>query len=119
MIPRAKAGTRGNRKQIAQPTWEEGYVDPQQEHFELRYGERQTPVARVGRDRERRVFVQFLDEKRDKNPRFHAIFGAVTGELTHYLFGAVGPDAWAFARFHCDTPANLASPVHWQWCPGA
>ena len=103
----------------ARVTWEEGVVDPRQEHFELRYGERQAPVARVGRDSSGKVMVQYLVEASGEDPRRRAMLNDVGGELTHYLFGAVGANAWEFARFHCDTPANLASRVHWSWRAGA
>lgn len=96
------------------PTWKEGYVDPRREHFELRYGERKAPLARVGRDPSQWVLVQFLVETRDGDARLNA----VRGELTYYLFSVAGPNAWAFARFHCDTPANRTSSVHWRWQPG-
>lgn len=116
-LSKAKPSAAGARP-TAPPTWEEGFVNPQKEHFELRYGERHLPVARVGRDQEKRIFVQFLDKKRNDNSRTRAITSAVSGEVTHYFFGAVGSDGWAFARFHCETPANLASQIHWSWQPG-
>lgn len=110
MPSRARSSSRNSP-----PTWKPGYVDPGQDHFELRYGQRQRPIARVGRSRSGQVLVQYLMKARGKELLFNKMLNDVNSELTYYLFGALGSNAWTFARFHCDTPANISSQVHWRW----
>lgn len=97
--------------------WEEGVVDRSNDHVEIRYGERQKPVALVARDVHKRFTVQFLLKARADDLRSHQILSEVRGDLTHYLFGLVGPDSWAFVQFHCNTAANFSSRVRWSWRP--
>ena len=97
--------------------WEEGVVDRSDDHVEIRYGERQKPVALVARDSQKRFTVQFLMKARANDMRARQILSEVRGDLTHYLFGLVGPDSWAFVQFHCNTAANLSSRIRWSWHP--
>lgn len=93
-------------------------VNVRDDHLELRYGARQTPVARVGLDEHKHIRVQFLVAVREGNVASQEMLNDTRGELTYYLFSVAGPHAWAFGRFHCETPANFASRIRWSWHPG-
>jgi hypothetical protein len=97
--------------------WDEGVVDRGQDHIQIRYGERNKPVALVTRHADKRFKVQFLLRERPGDAHSRRILNEVRGDLTHYLFGLVGPDSWAFAQFHCGTVANFSSRVRWSWHP--
>lgn len=97
--------------------WEEGVVNRRDDHVEIRYGERSKPVALVARDAHKRFTVQFLLQEKPEDRRSRQILSEVRGDLTHYLFGLVGPDSWAFVQFHCNTAANLSSRIRWSWRP--
>jgi hypothetical protein len=64
--------------------------------------------------------VQFLlKARRQTEARANKILDEVRRELTFYLLDVVGPDSWPFVQYHCDTPANWRSIVHWTWHPRA
>jgi hypothetical protein len=99
--------------------WAEGPVDRKQEHFTICYGEGSIPVALVARENRFTFKVEFLLGRRTRPQMATRITDAVRQELDQYLLHSVSPDSWAFARYHCDTVANIASPVHWSWQPSA
>jgi hypothetical protein len=101
------------------PPWEEGIIDLQLDHMELCYGSRQVPVARVGRDPQKHIRVQFLVELLENEAASQRMLKDVCLELSYYLFDVAGAHSWAFARFHCEAAANFSSRVRWFWRPGA
>ncbi len=102
--------------------WREDAVDPEHDHFELRYGSAENSgwdawlaVALVGRPT-RNVFpVEFLID-RSGRPKAHVIRD-VTRELDFYLVEKGEADPWAYAQYHCRTSANVYSTVHWSFFP--
>lgn len=94
-------------------------MDRAAEHLKLCYGDRQVPVALVAREVNKDFTVEFLVNKRITDRLASRMAEAVRRELDTYLLHAVGPDSWAFARYHCDTAANRCSAVHWSWQPKA
>lgn len=99
------------------PAWVEGVVNQASEHIQICYGERRMPVARVTRDANKEFVVEFLVSKRMTQRLAGRILEEVRRELDFYLLGAIGPDSWAFAQYHCDTAANMCAVVHWRWQP--
>ena len=98
--------------------WVEGTVNQTRDHLEIHYGESRTPVARIAQRKQGGFTVQFLLKTTRANLRSTTqILAAVRQELTFYLLDAVGPDSWSFAQYHCTTPANHRSIVHWSWHP--
>ena len=101
--------------------WQEGAVDPDGEHIEVRYGdasntryEEWIPIALIGKPR-RHVFpVQWL---RMLPAIDAAIIGEVHRELDFYLVNKREPTPWAYAIYHCSTGANMYSKVHWSYFP--
>ena len=99
------------------PAWVEGTVNRAGDHVSLCYGENRKAVALVAHHDRRGFTVQFLLKSGGANPRTDRILDEVNRELLFYLLQAVGPDSWPFVQYHCDTPANRQSMVHWDWHP--
>ena len=102
--------------------WREGSVDATEEHIELRYGdasktnhESWLPIALVGRPADR-VFPVFWLMKPD-DPSHEEMISAAKRELDFYLVELLEPDPWAYAKYHCNTAANIYSSVHWSYIP--
>jgi hypothetical protein len=101
--------------------WQEGAVDPDGEHIEVRYGdtstaryEEWTPIALIGKPK-RHVFpVCWLKMPATIDP---AIIGQVRRELDFFLVDKCEPEPWAYAIYHCGTGANIYSKVHWSYFP--
>lgn len=104
--------------QTPKPAWVEGVVDREADHVSLSYGERRQAMALVAPHREHGFTVQFLF-KAQANGHANRMLEEVRQELSFYLLDVVGPDSWAFVQYHCDTPANHLSRVHWAWHPKA
>jgi hypothetical protein len=99
------------------PAWVEGVVDRRADHVSLSYGEGRRPIALVAPHGRGGFTVQFLLTARRTEARANKILDEVRRDLTFYLLDAVGPDSWAFVQYHCETPANRLSSVHWAWHP--
>ena len=97
--------------------WVEGVVDRRADHVSLSYGERRRATALVAPHSRHGFTVQFLLKARRTQARTNKILDEVRRELTFYLLDVVGPDSWAFVQYHCETPANRRSLVHWAWHP--
>jgi hypothetical protein len=92
--------------------WSEAAVAIDREHIQLSWGstdEDRRPIARVAPAGAHSFTVQFIVDKVIEA----AAVAAVTKELDFYLVENSEPDPWAYARYHCNTGANLYSPVHW------
>ena len=99
------------------PAWTEGVVNRTADHVSLTYGESLRPMALVAPHRRYGFLVQFLFRPGPGEVRRHKMLAEMRSELTFYLRYAVGPDSWPFVQYHCDTPANQRSSVHWNWHP--
>jgi hypothetical protein len=97
--------------------WVEGLVDREADHVSLSYGESRRAVALVAPHGQQGFTVQFLLKARRTEARANKLLDAVRRELTYYLLEAIGPDSWTFVQYHCETPANRLSIVHWAWHP--
>ena len=95
--------------------WVEGPVNRAAEHASVCYGESGKAVALVAPHKRHGFTVQFLLKARRSDPRASRILDDVRRELTFYLLDVVGKDSWPFVRYHCETPANRRSIVHWSW----
>ena len=98
------------------PAWVEGAVSRRGDHVSISYGEGRRVVALIAQQ-SREFRVQFLLKEHRGDVRATRILEDVRRELTHYLLHAVGRDAWPFVQYHCQSPANLRSMVHWHWHP--
>ena len=92
-------------------------MDREADHVSLSYGEERRAVALAAPHGRHGFRVQFLLKARRTEARANKILDEVRRELTFYLLEVVGPDSWAFVHYHCDTPANRLSIVHWTWHP--
>ena len=101
----------------ARVAWVEGVVNRSADYVSIAYGEGKNVVALVGRRPNNHFTVQFLLEARAADPHASRILDDVRRELTYYLLQAVGPDSWPFVQYHCGSPANRRSAVHWRWHP--
>jgi len=101
----------------ARPAWIEGRVDRGADHVSVSYGEARRAVALIAPHRTNGFTVQFLLKARRSDAQANKILGEVHRELTFYLLDVVGPDSWPFVQYHCETPANSRSIVHWRWHP--
>ena len=97
--------------------WVEGKVNRRGEHCSIHYGEAQRPVALVAPHKRHKFTVQFMIKPRRNDQRNDRILDMVRHELRFYLLDAIGSDAWPFVQYHCDSPANRRSIVHWSWHP--
>ncbi len=97
--------------------WVEGVVDRRADHVSLSYGESRRAMALVAPHRRHGFTVQFLFKARRTEVRANKMLDDVRRELAFYLLDVVGPDSWAFVQYHCETPANRLSIVHWTWHP--
>ena len=97
--------------------WVEGFVDQDADHVSISYGEDGRAVALISQHATKGFTVQFLLRARQADTRAMRILDEVRRELTFYLFDVVGPDSWPFVQYHCETPANRRSIVHWSWHP--
>lgn len=102
--------------------WEDGVVDERKEHIELRHGnatetayKNWKPIARIAKPKHHVFPVEWL--VRQDSPAHQAILADARRELDFYLVEKDEPDPWAYARYHCNTGANMYSRVHWSYFP--
>ena len=112
----------GQRKGAANWSWREGVVDAREEHFELRFGdpsesayEQWIPIVVIGKPTNHVFLVLWLISP--DNPSHEQMIAAARKELDFYLVekGEVNP--WGYAKYHCNTAANMYSSVHWSYFP--
>ena len=103
-------------------SWREGVVDAQLEHIELRYGdaakagyEQWLPIALIGKPTNNVFPVLWLVSPDD--PAHERMINAARKELDFYLVELREPSPWAYAKYHCNTSANMYSSVHWSYFP--
>ena len=101
----------------ARVAWVEGVVNRNADHVSICYGESRRVVALIAQHKKAGFTVQFLLNTHRTDARVDKILHQVRQELTFYLLDVVGPDSWPFVQYHCDTPANRRSIVHWRWHP--
>jgi hypothetical protein len=108
----------------AQPgwRWEAGEVDKQEEHIELRYGDAHktshedwTPIARLAKPKDQVFKVEWLVNQ--ESAEHKAMLVDARRDLDFYLVEKEEANPWAYARYHCNTGANMYSPVHWSYFP--
>lgn len=102
--------------------WQEGSVNQAVEHFELRYGSvheaswnEWLPVVLVGPPTKHIFVVQFLIAAKDSQQQ--KIIQQVRNELDFYLVNLGERNPWVYAKYHCNTAANVYSHVHWSCFP--
>jgi hypothetical protein len=114
MTPEANSGTKWS--------WREGVIDGQTEHIELRYGdagasdyEQWVPIALIGKPTNRAFPVRWLISP--DNASYKQMVDAARKDLDFYLVEKHEANPWAYAKYHCNTAANMYSKVHWSYFP--
>jgi hypothetical protein len=99
--------------------WEEGVVDEQKEHIELRYGNAEETaydnwetIARIAKPKHHVFSVEWL--VRQDSPEHKEILEDARRDLDFLLVELDKPDPWAYALYHCGTLSNIYSRVHWS-----
>ena len=101
--------------------WHPASVGGNRDHFELRYGQPESPanswkpIALIGRPTQGMFPVEFFVDSTSET--YSSAISAVIRELDFYLVEKGERDPWAYARYHCGTASNLYSFVHWFFCP--
>ncbi len=95
----------------------EGSIDTSAEHFEITYGDAGALVARVSQG-PNQTFVVEYEARATLEGDSEQTIDAVRREIEFYLLEVGGPDPWPYAKYHCDTMANVYSNVHWGHVPG-
>ena len=110
------------KQEQSQWRWQEGVVDPQKKHIELRYGDAGTsnyedwqPIARIGKPEQNIFIVEWLITP--DLPEYQSMITGTRGELDFYLVEKGEPNPWAYALYHCNTASNIYSRVHWSYFP--
>lgn len=110
------------RKNLVTWSWREGVVDTGLEHIELRYGdaakagyEQCFPIALIGKPTNNIFPGSWL--MNPDNRSHEKMINAARKELDFYLVELREPNPWAYAKYHCNTSANIYSKVHWSYYP--
>ncbi len=102
--------------------WEEGGVDEQEEHIELRYGnanqtsyEDWTPIARLAPPKDHVFIVEWLVQQESTE---HAdMLADARRSLDINLVEERVLEPWDYALYQCNTSSNMYSMIHWSYFP--
>jgi hypothetical protein len=94
-------------------SWSEGLVDKNSEYVEITYQDKSDPVALIGKVDGTNFVVQFLINK--DQPDNKKILKSVICDVDYYLIEKQEEDPWLYAKYHCTTPSNIYSSVHWSY----
>jgi len=107
--------------------WEEGEVYEREEHIELRHGNADTtsyenwiPVARLAKPIDHVFKVKWLVQPVSADTgsaECESMRADARKSLNFFLVEKGESDPWGYARYHCNTGANLYSSVHWLYYP--
>jgi hypothetical protein len=98
-------------------TWFPGKVDLKDRHFELKFGNVPTPVARIGIGDLQDFVVEFLLNPIGDLEKQQEIFSEVIWEIELYLINNNEPDPIAYMINHTKKCANMYSRIHWNYFP--
>jgi hypothetical protein len=100
--------------------WVEGSVVPEKEQIKIAVGEGFMRVPLVARARGRTIVVQFLLGRNlfVSLEQIQKIKEKVRKKLNFYRVEKCDPNPWAYAISHCNTAANVNSPVLWGYYKG-
>lgn len=97
--------------------WLPGKVDVNSRHFELKYGNNPSSVARIGIGEYKNFTVEFLINTNDDLEKQKEIFKEIIWEIELYLINNSAPDPIEYMINHTRKCANLYSRVHWNYFP--
>jgi len=107
-----------NKKSRRGWKWTEGFVDSEEEHIKISYGDDSLPVALIAPRGERAIAVQFvLTADSSTTDPYQKILEEARKELDFYFVEKREESPWEYAKYHCSTAANIYSPVHWGYYP--
>src|SRR5262249_165479 len=73
------------------------------------------PIALIGNPTNHVFPVRWLVSP--GSPSHKQMIDAVKRKLDFYLVEKRETDPWAYAKYHCNTSANIYSSVHWSYFP--
>ena len=97
--------------------WVTGIVDDNVEHLRIWHVENETPIALVAPGQGRSFVVQFLLADKPEDILICKIMKDVRHELDYYLVEKRENNPWAYAKYHCNSGANMYSEVRWIYLP--
>ena len=102
--------------------WEEGVVDEQKEHLELRYGNVDSDpyedwklICRIAKPKHNVFVVEWLINQSSLENK--TVLADACKELDFYLVEKNEPFPWEYAIYHCSTGSNIYSRIHWSYFP--
>jgi hypothetical protein len=102
--------------------WEEGVVDDQKVHIELRYGnakeepyENWEHIARIAKPIHHVFAVEWLVTP--DSPEQQVKLAKARREIDFFLVELNYTNPWEYACYHCNTASNMYSSVHWSYFP--
>jgi hypothetical protein len=105
-----------------QYSWEEGIVDDQKEHIDLRCGDAEKtsyeewiPIARISKPKHHVFLVEWI--LIPDSPNNQIINGKARKDIDYYLVEKGEDDPWGYAQYHCNSFGNMYSTIHWSYFP--
>jgi hypothetical protein len=97
--------------------WIPGKIDLSKRYFELKYGNRPAPVARIGIADDQKFIVEFMLPPDDDRQLTEEMLKEIIYEIELYLINNSVPDPLTYMINHTYKCANLYSRVHWVYFP--
>ena len=105
------------KQQMGKWQWVTGIVDDNVEHIRIWHVENETPIALVAPGQGRSFVVQFLLADKPEDILICKIMKDVRHDLDYYLVEKRENNPWAYAKYHCNSGANMYSEVRWIYLP--
>ena len=112
--------------QAIKTNWREGYVDFNESHFALIYGDafdedKCMTLGYIGPPIKGCFCVCFTSTSKEDIEKSAAAIKAAKAELDFYLYELPcerqldASEVWDYQRYHCGTSANIYGKVHWRF----
>ena len=97
--------------------WVKGIVNDKDDHIKIWHVENENPIALVAPGQDRSFVVQFLLTDKPEDIHTCKLIEEVRYELDFYLVEKREKNPWAYAKYHCNSAANMYSRVLWIYFP--
>lgn len=97
--------------------WIPGKIDLSKRYFELKYGNRPAPVARIGITDNQKFIVEFMIPPDIDRQLSEEMLKEIIYEIELYLINNSVTDPLTYMINHTYKCANLYSKVHWVYFP--
>jgi len=97
--------------------WITGIVNDKDDHIKIWHAENENAVALVAPGQDRSFVVQFLLADNPEDIQTCKIIEEVRKELDYFLVEKREENPWAYAKYHCNSGANMYSKVRWVYFP--